>query len=77
MNFNDNFDLKKAKASLLSENYGMDNMNSMDDMGTLDEMALIVDDLKDAIEAVISANSELNGLELKRKIKLFSLLALA
>jgi hypothetical protein len=66
MNFNDNFDLKKAKASLLSENYGMDDMSNMD---SLDEMALIVDDLKDAIEAVISANSELDMKELKRKIK--------
>jgi len=69
MNFNDNFDLKKAKASLLSENYGMDNMGDMDHMDSLDEMALIVDELKDAIEAVISNNPELSGLELKRKIK--------
>jgi hypothetical protein len=69
MNFNDNFDLKKAKASLLSENYGMGSMDGMGNMDPLDEMALIVDDLKDAIEAVISNNPELNGLELKRKIK--------
>jgi hypothetical protein len=75
MNFNDNFDLKKAKASLLSENYGMDNMDDMDNMegmdhmDSLDEMAQLTGDLKSAIEAVISANPELNGLELKKKIK--------
>ena len=69
MNFNDNFDLKKAKASLLSENYGMGNMGSMDDMDTLDEMAQLTGDLKSAIEAVIDANPELKGLELKKKIK--------
>jgi hypothetical protein len=63
MNFNDNFDLKKATASLLSENYEMGNV------GTLDEMALIIDDLKDAIETVISANSDLDTKELKQKIK--------
>ena len=68
MNFNDNFDLKKAKASLLSENYGMD-YEDMGNMDPLDEMALIVDDLKDAIEAVISANSDLDMKELKRKIR--------
>jgi hypothetical protein len=66
MNFNDNFDLKKAKASLLSENYGMGDMG---DMENLDEMAQITGDLKSAIEAVITANAELSGLELKKKIK--------
>lgn len=69
MNFTDNFDLKKAKASLLSENYGMGDMSGMDDTGTLDEMAQLTGDLKSAIEAVIDANPELNGLELKKKIK--------
>jgi hypothetical protein len=69
MNFNDNFDLKKAKASLLSENYGMGNMDDMDNMDSLDEMAQLTGDLKSAIEAVIDSNPELNGLELKKKIK--------
>jgi hypothetical protein len=34
MNFNDNFDLKKAKAFLLSENYQMDEMETLEEMAS-------------------------------------------
>lgn len=82
MNFNSNFDLKKAKSRLLSEGYQEQGFESEDEMQDyyndsnfldeaeeLDEMAKIAGDLKSSIEAVIAANPDLQGLALKKAIK--------
>lgn len=105
MNFNSDFNLKKAKNRLLSEGYKEQGFESEDEMqdyyndsdfldedeedyGTnaltgkpllkpdpiveveeLDEMAKIAGDLKLAIEKVIAANTDLEGLSLKKAIK--------
>jgi hypothetical protein len=63
MNFNDNFDLKKAKSFLLTENF------QVDETENLEEMAQITGALKAAIEDVIETNPELNGLALKKAIR--------
>ena len=84
MNFNDNFDLKKAKSLLLSESKlderfadKIADMNPLTrepenvvyETEELDEMAKIAGDLKTAIEDVINSNPELEGLALKKAIK--------
>jgi hypothetical protein len=80
MNFNDNFDLKKAKNFLLTENvedYGTNALTGKPlpkpdpviEEEELEEMAKIAGDLKSSIEAVIKANPELEGLALKKAIK--------
>jgi hypothetical protein len=81
MNFNDNFDLKKAKSFLLTERFAdkMYDVNPLtgeqerviyeDEEASLEEMAKIAGDLKSSIEAVIKANPELEGLALKKAIK--------
>ena len=66
MNINSDFDLKKAKSFLLTENF---NNSHLEETETLDEMAKIAGDLKSSIEAVIKANPELEGLALKKAIK--------
>ena len=82
MNFNDNFDLKKAKSFLLTEDYQSQGFESDDEMQDyyndtdfideneeLEEMAKISGDLKSSIEAVLAANPDLQGLALKKAIK--------
>ena len=82
MNFNSDFDLKKAKSFLLSEGYqeqGFENEDEMEDYYNdsdfiseteeLEEMAKISGDLKSAIEKVIAASPDLQGLALKKAIK--------
>lgn len=82
MNNNIDFDLKKAKSFLLSEGYENQGFESEDEMQDyyndsdfideaeeLDEMAKIAGDLKSAIEKVIAASPDLQGLALKKAIK--------
>jgi hypothetical protein len=80
MNFNSDFDLKKAKSFLLTENkedYGTNALTGKPlpkpdpvvEAEELDEMAKISGDLKSAIEKVLDANKELEGLALKKAIK--------
>jgi hypothetical protein len=54
MNFNDNFNLKKAKSFLLSENYQMDEMETLDEMASFYSIKPDVDEdeAKEAIAAV-------------------------
>ena len=80
MNFNSDFDLKKAKSFLLTENkedYGTNALTGKPlpkpdpviEAEELDEMAKISGDLKSAIEKVLDANKDLEGLALKKAIK--------
>lgn len=81
MNNNFDFDLRKAKSFLLSEGYKEQGFESEDEMedyyndsdflneDELEEMAKIAGDLKSAIEKVIAANTDLEGLSLKKAIK--------
>ena len=80
MNNNIDFDLKKAKSFLLSEgkeDYGTNALTGKPlpkpdpvvEAEELDEMAKISGDLKSAIEKVLDANKELEGLALKKAIK--------
>jgi hypothetical protein len=52
-----------------NDNGGLDDTNSLDEAEELDEMAKIAGDLKSAIEKVIAANTDLEGLSLKKAIK--------
>ncbi|MDB4232104.1 hypothetical protein N9795_00210 [Candidatus Pelagibacter sp.] len=52
-----------------NDNGGLDDTNSLDETEELDEMAKIAGDLKSAIEKVIAANTDLEGLSLKKAIK--------
>jgi hypothetical protein len=73
MNINSDFDLKKAKNFLLTENFDASYLQEDDleenEEASLEEMAKIAGDLKSSIEAVIKANPELEGLALKKAIK--------
>jgi hypothetical protein len=80
MNINSDFDLKKAKSFLLTENkedYGTNALTGKPlpkpdpvvEAEELDEMAKISGDLKSAIEKVLDANKDLEGLALKKAIK--------
>jgi hypothetical protein len=80
MNFNSDFDLKKAKSFLLTESkedYGTNALTGKPlpkpdpvvEAEELDEMAKISGDLKSAIEKVLDANKDLEGLALKKAIK--------
>jgi len=73
MNINSDFDLKKAKSFLLTENFDASYLQEEDldenEEVSLEEMAKIAGDLKSSIEAVIKANPELEGLALKKAIK--------
>ncbi len=71
---NNNFNLRNAKDFLLNEEFAPSNLQekeieSIGKEGTLDEMAKIAGDLKTAIEKVIAANGDLEGLALKKAIK--------
>ena len=52
-----------------NDNGGLDDTNSLAETEELDEMAKISGDLKSAIEKVIAANTDLQGLSLKKAIK--------
>jgi len=54
MNFNDNFDLKKAKSFLLTENFQIDKMETLDEMASFYSIKPDVDETeaKEAIAAV-------------------------
>lgn len=52
-----------------NDNGGLDDTNSLDEAEELEEMAKIAGDLKTAIEKVIAANTDLEGLSLKKAIK--------
>ena len=73
MDINSNFDLKKAKSFLLTENFNASYLQEDDleenEEASLEEMAKIAGDLKSSIESVIAANPELQGLALKKAIK--------
>ena len=73
MNINSDFDLKKAKNFLLTENFDASYLQEDDleenEEASLEEMAKIAGDLKSSIEAVIKANPDLEGLALKKAIK--------
>jgi len=73
MNINSDFDLKKAKSFLLTENFDASYLQEEDldenEEVSLEEMAKISGDLKSAIEKVIAASPDLQGLSLKKAIK--------
>jgi hypothetical protein len=52
-----------------NDNGGLDDTNSLDEAEELEEMAKISGDLKSAIEKVIAASPDLQGLSLKKAIK--------
>jgi hypothetical protein len=59
----------KEMEDIGNDNGGLDDTESLDEAEELEEMAKITGDLKSAIEKVLAANKDLEGLSLKKAIK--------